>query len=135
MRIGILTFWKTEDNYGQLLQCYATQTYLRSLGHDTFLVKATNGHEYVPTLKGLLLDKVRTAYRLSPYPLYFLKRAIGSFFYTLTHGKGISLRRIGPEAVKSIFFLGAIKIILTEILKTALGDMSAEFAVGKGVEE
>lgn len=43
--------------------------------------------------------------------------------------------RIGPEAVKSIFFLGAIKIILTEILKTALGDMSAEFAVGKGVEE
>ena len=87
MRIGILTFWKTEDNYGQLLQCYATQTYLRSLGHDTFLVKATNGHEYVPTLKGLLLDKVRTAYRLSPYPLYFLKRAIGSFFYTLTHGK------------------------------------------------
>ena len=34
MRIGILTFWKTEDNYGQLLQCYATQTYLRSIGHE-----------------------------------------------------------------------------------------------------
>lgn len=36
MKIGILTFWKTEDNYGQLLQCYALQTYLQSLGHETF---------------------------------------------------------------------------------------------------
>ncbi len=87
MKIGILTFWKTEDNYGQLLQCFATQMFLRSLGHETFLVKATNGNEYVPTLKGQLIDKVRTAYRLKSYPLYFLKRACGSVFYTLTHGK------------------------------------------------
>jgi len=87
MKIGILTFWKTEDNYGQLLQCYATQMFLRSLGHETFLVKATNGNEYVPTLKEQLIDKVRTAYRLKSYPLYFLKRACGSIFYTLTHGK------------------------------------------------
>lgn len=87
MKIGILTFWKTEDNYGQLLQCYATQTYLRSLGHETFLVKATNGREYKPGLKQQLISKLRTAYRLRPYPLYLLKRAAGSFLYTLTHGK------------------------------------------------
>ncbi|MCM1028059.1 MAG: polysaccharide pyruvyl transferase family protein [Pseudoflavonifractor sp.] len=87
MKIGILTFWKTEDNYGQLLQCYATQTFLRSLGHETFLVKATNGHEYVPTFKGLLKDKIRTAYRLKSYPIYLLRRALGSAFYTLTHFK------------------------------------------------
>lgn len=87
MKIGILTFWKTEDNYGQLLQCYATQTYLRSLGHETFLIKATNGHEYVPTVKSLMIDKIRTAYRLRKYPIYFIKRATTSLLYTVTHGR------------------------------------------------
>lgn len=87
MKIGILTFWKTEDNYGQLLQCYATQTYLRSLGHEPFLVKATNGHEYEVTFKSLLKEKMRTAYRLKCYPLYLMRRATGSAFYTLTHGR------------------------------------------------
>lgn len=87
MKIGILTFWKTEDNYGQLLQCYASQAYLRALGHETFLVRTTNGREYNPTLKQKLLDKARTAYRLLPYPLYLMKRVLGSAIYTLTHGK------------------------------------------------
>lgn len=87
MKIGILTFWKTEDNYGQLLQCYASQAYLRSLGHETFLVRTTNGSEYNPTFKQKLMGKARTAYRLLPYPFYLMKRVLGSAFYTLTHGK------------------------------------------------
>lgn len=87
MKIGILTFWKTEDNYGQLLQCYALRAYLQSLGHDAFLVRTTNGREYNPTFKQQLMKKARTAYRLLPYPFYLMKRAIGSAFYTLTHGK------------------------------------------------
>ncbi len=87
MKIGILTFWKTEDNYGQLLQCYATQAYLRSLGHETFLVRATNGREYNPGLKQQFISKLRTAYRLKSYPFYLLKRATGSLLYTLAHGK------------------------------------------------
>lgn len=87
MRIGILTFWKTEDNYGQLLQCYATQTYLRSLGHEVFLVKATNGRNYNPTFKEQLISKLRTAYRLIPYPIYLVKRAVKSLIYTLRHGR------------------------------------------------
>ena len=37
MRIGILTFhWAT--NYGAILQCYALQTYLESLGHDVKVI-------------------------------------------------------------------------------------------------
>lgn len=87
MKIGILTFWKTEDNYGQLLQCYASQKYLRSLGHETFLVRTTNGREYNPNFKQQLRDKIRTVYRLLPYPIYLTKRVIGSAFYFLTHGK------------------------------------------------
>ncbi|MBQ8227220.1 MAG: polysaccharide pyruvyl transferase family protein [Bacteroidaceae bacterium] len=37
MKIGILTFhWAT--NYGAILQCYALQTYLESLGHDVKVI-------------------------------------------------------------------------------------------------
>lgn len=39
MKIGIITYWQASDNYGQLLQCYALQTYLKSLGHDAFLIR------------------------------------------------------------------------------------------------
>lgn len=39
MKIGILTFWWSEDNYGQLMQCYALQKYLRNMGHEVFLIR------------------------------------------------------------------------------------------------
>ncbi len=39
MKIGILTYWWSFDNYGQLLQCYALQKYLRNMGHDAFLIR------------------------------------------------------------------------------------------------
>lgn len=39
MKIGILTFWWSQDNYGQLLQCYALQKYLRNLGHDAYIIR------------------------------------------------------------------------------------------------
>ena len=39
MKIGIVTCWKSMDNYGQLLQCYALQTLLRSWGHDAYLIR------------------------------------------------------------------------------------------------
>lgn len=39
MKIGILTFWWSEDNYGQLMQCYALQKYLRDAGHEAFLIR------------------------------------------------------------------------------------------------
>jgi len=39
MKIGIMTFWWSNDNYGQLLQCYALQKYLRCAGHDAYLIR------------------------------------------------------------------------------------------------
>ena len=39
MRIGILTFWWSNDNYGQLLQCYALQKFLRDRGHEAFVIR------------------------------------------------------------------------------------------------
>ena len=37
MKIGILTF-HCADNYGAVLQCYATQEFLRSLGHEVYVI-------------------------------------------------------------------------------------------------
>lgn len=39
MKIGIVTFWQSNDNYGQLLQCWALQEYLRKLGHEPYLIR------------------------------------------------------------------------------------------------
>lgn len=47
MKVGILTFWTGQDNYGQILQCYALQAYLRKQGHDAFLVR------YAPKAVGI----------------------------------------------------------------------------------
>lgn len=39
MKIGIITYWDSKDNYGQLLQCYALQKYLRMIGHNPYLIR------------------------------------------------------------------------------------------------
>lgn len=39
MRIGILTFWQTLDNYGQVLQAYALQQVLLALGHEPYIIR------------------------------------------------------------------------------------------------
>lgn len=43
MKIGVITYWSSSDNYGQQLQCFALQKYLIGLGHDAYLIK------YMPT--------------------------------------------------------------------------------------
>jgi hypothetical protein len=49
MKIGIMTFWWSEDNYGQILQCYALQKYLRDAGHDAYLIRYDPRNDYVKT--------------------------------------------------------------------------------------
>lgn len=39
MKIGTVTFWWSEDNYGQLLQCYALLQFLKNEGHEAFLIR------------------------------------------------------------------------------------------------
>lgn len=39
MKIGVITFSQTRDNYGQILQCYAMQKFLQKLGHEPFLIQ------------------------------------------------------------------------------------------------
>ena len=39
MRIGIVTFYESSDNYGEQLQCFALQRFLLSIGHNPFLIR------------------------------------------------------------------------------------------------
>ena len=39
MKIGIITHWKDNDNYGAALQSYALQRYLRDQGHDAYVIR------------------------------------------------------------------------------------------------
>lgn len=64
MRIGVLTYWTTNNNYGQLLQCYALQRVLREMGHDAFIIR------YDPfNANKSLLDKIKV---LTPGKLFAL---------------------------------------------------------------
>lgn len=49
MKIGILTFWWSNDNYGQLLQCYALQKCLRDAGQDAFLIRYDSRNDFIRT--------------------------------------------------------------------------------------
>lgn len=39
MKIGIITFWDSQDNYGQIMQSYALNTYLTNAGHEAFIIR------------------------------------------------------------------------------------------------
>lgn len=58
MRIGIVTLWTSDDNYGQLLQCYALQKYLRLQGHEAFLIRYTYSRLLIVLAKTLLFPIV-----------------------------------------------------------------------------
>lgn len=42
MKIGIVTYWWSNDNYGQLLQCWALQYYLIKKGYEPFVIRYAN---------------------------------------------------------------------------------------------
>lgn len=62
MKIAVFTYSDTDDNYGQVLQCYALQQYLISLGHDATLARyhsAGDGESFA-----LVKNVVRSILRL-----------------------------------------------------------------------
>lgn len=70
MRIGIITCWNSSDNYGQLLQCYALQTLLRSWGHDAFLIRYAPVWEKKPLFMRIFanLQDPQRILRYLPFP-------------------------------------------------------------------
>ena len=52
MRVGIITYWTSSDNYGQQLQAYALQAVLKKIGHNPFLVR------FVESTRQPLLERI-----------------------------------------------------------------------------
>lgn len=69
MKIGIITFWQSNDNYGQVLQCFALQQQLIKLGHKPFLIK------YVPLQKTVQTSIAKKFWKLIQiYPIFLKLR-------------------------------------------------------------
>lgn len=74
MKIGILTFWWSKDNYGQLLQAYALQKYLRDRGHDAYLIRYRPEGDMKRTPLALRLIKAFNPAKLARYLAYRMRR-------------------------------------------------------------
>lgn len=68
MKIGIMTFWESINNYGQILQLFAMQSYLTKIGHSPFLIPY---HRVPPPVKMSLFTRL---FRLNPISSYRRKR-------------------------------------------------------------
>lgn len=67
MKIGIVTFWESTDNYGQQLQCWALQQQLKKMGHTPYLIRySMNGRFYVG-IKGYIKKIIQYLKDLSDY--------------------------------------------------------------------
>lgn len=55
MKIGIISFWDSQDNYGQLLQCYAVQQLITQLGHEPYHIKYKSQRKSLSTKFAQLL--------------------------------------------------------------------------------
>lgn len=68
MKIGILTYCQTQDNYGQVLQCYALQSVLRGMGHEPYVINydSENGINNASLMKRFA--------RLLLYPIYIRRK-------------------------------------------------------------
>ena len=74
-KVGIVTFWWSQDNYGQLLQAFALQTVLKRMGHEPFLV---NFMEPTIIKKGIVAKFKRVLNVFNPTKLknYLKKRIV-----------------------------------------------------------
>lgn len=82
MKIGVVTYWYGNSNYGMILQCWALQEYLKKQGHEPFVIR------YEP--KG-------------PWIVNFAKRTISFLMCLVSKSKRM-------EAKKHESLLGAAKI-------------------------
>ena len=76
MKIGIMTFWWSQDNYGQLLQCYALQKYLRDMGHDAYLIRYNPENDTNKTSLIRKFAKIFNPKKLTKYIFMKIKRKI-----------------------------------------------------------
>lgn len=99
MKIGILTFWGTKNNYGQVLQCYALYKTLCNLGHNPVLVKYDKLDRDVPDTPHPSGIQVPAAY---------LRKLLSRFYHYLKENRHFSsfykkqIHSIGPYSIAEI---------------------------------
>lgn len=59
MKIGIITFWQTKDNYGQVLQAFALQQILLHHGHSPFLIRYAHSEAVISLWQDLLRHYIK----------------------------------------------------------------------------
>lgn len=69
MKIGIITFWESNDNYGQVLQCWALQQQLKRMGHEPFLIRYHSTKKHSASF----MQKVKKVLRIYPVVLKITK--------------------------------------------------------------
>ena len=56
MKIGVVTFWQGNGNYGMIMQCWALQKYLKDRGHEPFVIRYNpEGSVFKKFIKQLLI--------------------------------------------------------------------------------
>ena len=63
MKIGIITYSYSKDNYGQILQCWALQSVIKSLGHSPRLIRYKN---FKPIIKKKKTEKLLKIFLIYP---------------------------------------------------------------------
>ena len=134
MKIAILTFWTSNDNYGQQLQAYALQTYLRQIGHDAFLINYTgkkpiktdsvllrilkcfNPYKFYTVINNRILKKRIQKKEEKQYPRYFDDFRKKYFVFSNTEYNSLKdLKEVPPEA--DAYIVGSDQVWNTYNLK------------------
>lgn len=94
MKIGVITFSNSKDNYGQMLQIYAMQCFLRKMGHECFLIRYEDSPKLVASFKW---SKILTYLcRFPQYALWYIRQKKESHqqkIYAATVQSSNALRR------------------------------------------
>ena len=77
--MAIVTMWDTQDNYGQVLQCYALQRYLFKQGCNAFLVKTRSDITTSLPLKKRLLRLPQKVFSLRFWELLYFRYKLKKF--------------------------------------------------------
>lgn len=76
MKIGIVTLWNTESNYGGIIQTFALQQYLRNQGHDAYIIRVIFSRSWYCILKSAIKDILISLKILRPTFSYLRSRII-----------------------------------------------------------
>lgn len=74
MKIGIITLWQSNDNYGQQLQCWALQQELIKLGHEPYLIRYDLEHKFSKSIKPSIFKKLLKLLLIYPIVPFLIRK-------------------------------------------------------------